>query len=139
MEQRVSPIGYLGTRLAKKLGIKQGFCVYLVNAPPEYEALLGPLPAGVRYSRHSTSADLAHIFVIERGRLVKVLTGLCRKLKADTPVWVSWPKKASRIASLVTEDIIREIALPLGFVDVKVCAVSEVWSGLKLILRKVRR
>ena len=83
--------------------------------------------------------DLVHLFTVQREELQRLLTELRRVLRADAAVWVSWPKKSSKVATDITEDTIREVALPLGFVDIKVCAVSEVWSGLKLVVRKALR
>ena len=132
--------GYSGTPLAKKLGIAAGSEVLLIGAPADYDALLRPVPAGVRFgSRAKAGTSLAHLFVTERVDLSKRLVTLRRSLKPETPVWVSWPKKTSGVRSTVTEDVIREVALPLGYVDIKVCAVSDVWSGLKLVVRKERR
>ena len=85
------------------------------------------------------SVDIAHIFVTRREELAEQLVALRKKLKPDAMLWVSWPKKACKVPTTVTEDTIREVALPIGFVDVKVCAVSEVWSGLKLVVRKELR
>ena len=129
--------GYSGTPLAKKLGIKQGSHVFLLGAPEDLGSLLEPLPAGVVFeSDAGPIVDVAHIFVTRKGDLARHLGVLRRKLRTDAALWVSWPKKASRVPSTVTEDTIRELALPLGFVDIKICAVSEVWSGLKLVVRK---
>jgi hypothetical protein len=136
----VHTAGYSGTPLAKKLGITAGCKVLCIDAPAEYRGLLKPVPDGVTFtSRAGAGVDLAHVFVTERARLAKELATLRRKLRPETPVWVSWPKKASGMATSVTEDVIREVALPIGYVDVKVCAVSEVWSGLKLVVRKELR
>ena len=132
--------GYSGTPLAKKLGVTAGCKVLCIDAPADYQSLLEPIPDGVTFtSRADACVDLAHLFVTERGRLAKELAALRGKLRPETPVWVSWPKKASGVASSVTEDVIREVALPIGYVDVKVCAVSEVWSGLKLVVRRELR
>lgn len=132
--------GYSGTPLAKKLGIKPGFSMLVIGAPPGYEELLAPLPDGVTFSaRATTGTDLAHVFAVRRGELPEHLKALRQKLRPDIPVWVSWPKKASKVPTDITEDTIREIALPMGYVDIKVCAVSEVWSGLKLVIRKELR
>lgn len=132
--------GYSGTPLAKKLGIKPGFRVLVVGAPPGYEDLLAPIPSGTTFSgKAATDADLVHVFALRRAELLEQLTALRRKLGSDIPVWVSWPKKASKVPTDITEDTIREIALPMGYVDIKVCAVSEVWSGLKLVVRKELR
>jgi len=132
--------GYSGTPLAKKLGISAESEVLLIGAPAGYDALLQPLPPGVRFSsRASAKTSLAHLFVTRQGDLSKRLAALRRALSPDASVWVSWPKKSSGVPSTVTENVIRQVALPLGFVDIKVCAVSEVWSGLKLVVRKELR
>lgn len=102
--------------------------------------LLGPLPAGVeRVASATKTTDLAHVFVTRREELATHLKSLRAKLNSQAAVWISWPKKASKVPTTVTEDVIRELALPLGFVDIKVCAVSDVWSGLKLVVRKELR
>ncbi len=132
--------GYSGTPMAKKLGIKAASCVMVSGAPEGYEALLEPLPTGVQFkSRPGKDIDIAHIFVTRREELTEQLGVLRRTLKPEAAVWVSWPKKSAKVPTTVTEDTIREVALPLGFVDIKVCAVSEVWSGLKLVVRKELR
>lgn len=132
--------GYSGTPLAKKLGIKDGLEVVALGAPRGYRALIGPLPPGARLRTRPTPATgLVHLFVTERADLAKRLKALRKALAPDAAVWVSWPKRASKVATDITEDTIRELALPLGFVDVKVCAVTEVWSGLKLVVRKALR
>ena len=134
------PAGYSGTPLPKKLGITESTQVALIAAPSEYESLLGVLPAGVELGASlSQKTDLVHVFVTQREELAVHLAKLRQKIRDDAAVWVSWPKKASKVATTVTEDVIRELALPLGFVDIKVCAVSEVWSGLKLVVRKELR
>lgn len=132
--------GYSGTPLPKKLGITESAHVALIGAPPEYESLLGVLPVGVKLGAAlSQKTKLVHVFVTQREERAVHLARLRRKLRDDAAVWVSWPKKASKVATTVTEDVIRELALPIGFVDIKVCAVSEVWSGLKLVVRKELR
>lgn len=137
MKRPIAPAGYSGTPLAKKLGIKQRSRVYVVNPPPDYEKLLAPLPPDATISqRFDSNVDLVHAFLVQREDLAKELASLRSNLSVETPVWVSWPKKASKVPTTITEDTIREVALPMGFVDVKVCAVSEVWSGLKLVVRK---
>ena len=133
-------VGYSGTPLSAKLGIKEGFRVLLLGAPRRYLDLVAPLPDRVSFVRRmDESVDLVHLFVRERARLVDALVATVPKLRPDATIWVSWPKKASKVATDITEDTIREIALPMGMVDVKVCAVDEVWSGLKLVVRKVNR
>ncbi len=132
--------GYSGTPLAKKLGIAANGRVVVRWAPQDYAQLLEPIPPGVSFGHEvSRDTDVVHFFTAERSRLAKELAALRNQIRGDAAVWVSWPKKASKVASDISEDTIREIALPLGFVDVKVCAVSAVWSGLKLVIRKELR
>lgn len=133
-------VGYSGTPLAKKLGIKEGSTVLLIEEPEIYRSLLQPLPASVSFNSQASQAiDLVHLFATRKEELQKQLASLRKKLRADASVWVSWPKKSSKVPTNITEDTIREVALPLGFVDIKVCAVSEVWSGLKIVVRKELR
>jgi len=132
--------GYSGTPLAKKLGVREGACVWAMAAPEHYRTLLEPLPPGVRFAaRLSKGVDLAHLFCTQRAVMTDALRTCRHTLAADATVWVSWPKKAAKVPTDITEDTIRAVALPLGFVDVKVCAVDEVWSGLKLVVRKELR
>jgi hypothetical protein len=132
--------GYSGTPLAKKLGIVENSKVLTVGAPRDYANLLKPIPAGVEFaSNASKSIDVVHVFTTEKKELRNLLTGFRKLLRPDAAIWVSWPKKAAKVATDVTEDTIREVALPMGFVDIKVCAVTEVWSGLKLVVRKELR
>lgn len=135
-------IGYSGTPLARKLGIAAGHQVCLVDAPAELMDWLAPLPPGVRFAtaaRAAAGADLVHAFFTERAALARALAAWRRTLADEAVLWVSWPKKSAKVPTDITEDVIRELALPLGWVDVKVCAVSEVWSGLKLVVRKELR
>ncbi len=132
--------GYSGTPLAKKLGIGAGCRVLARHAPADYQALLAPLPEGVQFAaRLSGTVDVMHVFCDQRAVLARELAAAREGLRKDAALWVSWPKKASKVPTDITEDTIRELALPMGLVDVKVCAVSEVWSGLKLVLRKELR
>ena len=132
--------GYSGTPLAKKLGIATGHRVWLAQAPGHYKTLVAPLPDGVTFvSKPSTTTDVAHVFTSRRRELEKTLRTLRGALRPDAALWVSWPKKSSKVATDITEDVIREVALPMGFVDIKVCAVDETWSGLKLVVRKALR
>lgn len=140
MAPSMPSLGYSGTPLAKKLGYKASTRAVLLGAPDGYAAMVAPLPDGVVFERVPTRAtELVHVFVTGRAALVKHLSGLRQTLAPDAAVWVSWPKKASKVPTDITEDVIREVALPLGFVDIKVCAVSDVWSGLKLVVRKELR
>ena len=129
--------GYSGTPLRSKLGIRAGFAIHVKDAPPEYLNLLGPLPEAVTFvSRMSSTTDLVHIFSARKAELAKFLWTCRSKLRPTAVLWVSWPKKSAKVRTDITEDTIRELALPLGFVDVKVCAVTDVWSGIKLVVRK---
>ena len=131
------PEGYSGTPLPSKLGIRAGFSVHVKGAPPEYPDLLRPLPATVTFvSLMSSTTDLVHVFSARKAELGRLLRTCRSKLSPAAVLWVSWPKKSAKVPTDITEDTIRELALPLGFVDVKVCAVTEVWSGLKLVVRK---
>lgn len=131
--------GYSGTPLAKKLGLKDGLTVLLSGAPNGYRQQLDP-PSSIRFvTKVSGGVDLVQIFTTKRAIMARALAGYRQTLAPDAVVWVSWPKKASKVPTDITEDIIRQVALALGFVDVKVCAVDEVWSGLKLVVRKELR
>ena len=132
--------GYSGTPLPQKLGIKTGVTVVTINAPPNYRRLLGKIPDDVTFSnRLKPGSNFVHLFTCRRGELEEKMSILRDKISDDGTVWVSWPKKSSGISTDVTESVIREIALPLGFVDIKVCAVDETWSGLKLMIRRENR
>jgi len=132
--------GYSGTPLAKKLGLKEGFRVRTRFVPEDYLELVTPRPAGVRISGNlRKDIDILHFFSKSAQQIADELPVLMRQIKQNGMIWVSWPKKASGVPTDVTEDTIRSYALPLGLVDVKVCAVDEVWSGLKLIIRKELR
>jgi hypothetical protein len=136
----MSPAGYSGTPLAKKLGIGTGWRVWLAQAPANYKTLVAPLPDGVTFpSKASSTTDVAHVFTSERAQLEKTLRSLRKTLRPDAAIWVSWPKKSSKMPTDLTEDVIREVALPMGFVDIKVCAVDDTWSGLKLVVRRELR
>jgi len=132
--------GYSGTPLAKKLGIKAGATVFLSNPPANYAKLVAPLPGGVSMARRVTMAtDLIHFFFTSRTDLERGLKSALKSMRPDAAVWVSWPKKSSGVSTDITEDTIRAVALPMGLVDIKVCAVDEVWSGLKLVIRRSQR
>ena len=134
------PTGYAGKPLYQKLGIKPGSTVCLVRAPNDYHELLEGSVAGVVFTDNvRKKADIAHIFATQRSALAGALPSLIKSVAPLGMIWVSWPKKSAGVATDITEDVIREVAFPLGLVDVKVCAVSEVWSGLKLVIRKENR
>ena len=132
--------GYSGTPLPKKLGIKPGARVCMLGEPTDYRYLLEPLPDRVTFTRTmSPDVDLTHIFATGLTDLTKALQKARMHVRPNAMVWVSWPKKSAKVPTDITEDRIREVALPMGFVDVKVCAVTAVWSGLKLVIRKELR
>ena len=135
----MSSAGYSGTPLAKKLGYKPGFVANLKNAPDDYANLVDPLPDDVTFAGDAAGANLVHFFTKEAAELAECLPRFLNAIHRDGMIWVSWPKRAANLPTSVTEDVIREIALPLGLVDVKVCAVDTVWSGLKLVIRKELR
>lgn len=132
--------GYSGTPLARKLGVTDEMTIVAIGAPKNYRALLGPLPDGTRIAaRGPKRPRFVHLFTTSRVELAARLRRLRGSLSQNGVVWISWPKKAAKIDTDITEDTIRAVALPLGFVDVKVCAVDETWSGLKLVIRKELR
>ncbi len=133
--------GYSGTPLWKKLGYKDGAGAFVDGGPAGYAALL-ELPAEIRVKWLSAAGKgmpLAHLFSSKRTHLGARLRAYRRQIAPDGVIWVSWPKKSSGVATDITEDVIRELAFPLGLVDIKVCAVDQVWSGLKLVIRKELR
>jgi len=136
-------VGYSGTPLAKKLGIKEGMTVLVVNAPANYPELVAPLPEGATIVEEPAgglrSVEIAHLFTNRRDELASELSRLRNVIAQDGAIWVSWYKKAAKLPTEITEDDIRAAAFPLGLVDVKVCAVDEKWSGLKLVIRKENR
>ena len=129
-----------GTPLAVKLGLRPGMATAWLDAPEGFAATLGALPDGVEYaSRLDRHVDLALCFVTEREVLAGRLEALREAIRPAGMAWIAWPKRASKVPTTVTEDVVRELALPLGLVDVKVCAIDDVWSGLKLVLRRELR
>lgn len=132
--------GYSGTPLAKKLGIGAGATILTIDAPAGYAQLLAPLPPEVTLARRlTTGVDVIHLFAARRATLARVLRRARHAMREDAALWVSWPKRASGMPTDITEDVIRAEALPLGYVDVKVCAVDDTWSGLKLVIRRSNR
>lgn len=131
------PAGYSGKPLAAKLGIKPGARAYVMEPPADYMELLDPLPEGVRWKKTARGPiDFVHLFVKERSVLERRFPVAARQVAEGGMIWVSWPKKASKIPTDVTEDVLREVVLPTGWVDVKVAAIDEVWSGLKFLKRR---
>ncbi|MDX1343690.1 MAG: DUF3052 family protein [Reinekea sp.] len=132
--------GYSGTPLFKKLGLKPGMRLYVKNAPDDYWQWIEPALDEISVlKRLGTNVDMVHLFTLERRELESNIPSIMQKIKNEGMIWVSWPKKASKVPTDVTEDVIREVILPLGLVDVKVCAVSDVWSALKVVIRKENR
>lgn len=132
--------GYSTTPLADKLGFKPGMRAFIADMPASVRAEIALDSLGLELlAAPGAGIDAAHVFVTERARLECELTALRQLVAPSGFIWVSWPKKAAKMDTDVTEDVIRELALPLGLVDVKVCAVDEIWSGLKLMIRKELR
>lgn len=132
--------GYSSTPLIRKLGITPGARVRLVDAPPGFERLLGPLPEGVKLLPRTTAPlDFAQLFARRQAMLRRRLPPLVRALARDGALWISWPKRTSRIETDLDRERIREIGLAAGLVDVKVCAVDDDWSGLKFVYRREDR
>lgn len=142
--------GYSGTPLATKLGIKEGMTVFAVDAPADYLQLLKLLPDGVALAEVSAEAltngsiiardvGLVHLFTNTHDGLFQGLSVAKKMIAQNGAIWVSWYKKAAKLPTEITEDTVREAALPMGLVDVKVCAVDDEWSGLKLVIRREHR
>lgn len=129
--------GYSETPLIKKLGIKSGFKIVLQNEPLHYLDWISPLPEGIRFLKNPVSkeVDFIHLFVKESRVFEREFIALKKKLSKEGMMWISWPKKASKVATDLDETVIRGFGLANGLVDVKVCAVDEVWSGLKFVYR----
>lgn len=128
--------GYSGTPLPKKLGIKDGSRITLVNAPKDFESELGELPDNVQFNkRPAKSLDIIIFFVLTERALARDFAKLAAKLTASGMLWIAWPKKSSGVATDLSEQRVRQIGLDAGLVDVKVCAIDETWSGLKFVYR----
>lgn len=127
--------GYSGTPLAKKLGIKQGAHIKLVNAPGNYFDLFTDFPTDVQFAADCIQKnDLIHFFTKQADEYFKLLPFLKDEIKSNGIIWVSWPKKSSKVVTDITEDVIRNYGIKTGLVDIKVCAVDEIWSGLKFVI-----
>jgi len=137
----VTPAGYSGTPLPKKLGIKERARLAIVGEVPKgFDRTLGRLPDGVEVRRQARGrVDVIVCFVTRRAELARRFPGLKRALEPDGGLWVAWPKRASGVTTDMTENVVREIALPGGLVDTKVCAIDETWSGLRLVYRVADR
>lgn len=133
-------VGYSGTPLARKLGIMDGSRLALLSAPEGFAGELAPLPEGVTVLRRlAPDLDVAVLFVTERRELERRFPAVAKAVFPAGGFWVAWPKRASKVPTDLTEDVLREVALPRGLVDNKVCAVTDVWSGLRLVWRKENR
>jgi len=131
----MSPTGYSNTNLAKKLGIKPGFFIKLINPPDYYFDLVEDLPDDIEYdSEDDIKKDMIHFFTKDINELYALLGNLKNEIKQNGCIWVSWPKKASNVSTTVNGDVIRNLAVNIGLIDAKVCAVDEIWSGLKLVI-----
>jgi hypothetical protein len=140
MRQSCTVVGYSGTPLARKLGIREGARVALLGAPDGFDDVLAPLPEGVRVQRRlGADVDVAVLFVTERRELERRFPAVAKAVFPAGGFWVAWPKRASKMPTDLTEDVLREVGLPQGLVDNKVCAVTEVWSGLRFVWRKENR
>jgi len=133
------PAGYSGKPIWQKLGLTPALRVLVRGAPADYARVVGLREADVARASPRAAFDFAHVFATSAKVLAAELTALSKCLPAQGVIWVSWPKKAAKVATDITEDTVREIALPMGLVDVKVCAIDEVWSGLKLVWRREHR
>jgi hypothetical protein len=137
--------GYAGTPLVQKLGIKEGHTVSFLSAPPGFAALIGVLPAGARgvpfgsRAKHPPPLDVIVVFTKQRADLVVHIASCRPRMQQAGGLWIAWPKKASGVPTDITEQTIRDVALPTGLVDNKVCAIDETWSGLRLVIRKELR
>lgn len=134
--------GYSGTPLPQKLGIKPGHRVALLNAPDGFDDILGHLPDGTSVQRSLTSTapfDIIVAFFTERTELASQLAPMRRRLTQAGGLWIAWPKRASKAPTDITEDVVRDVALPTGLVDNKVCAIDTTWSGLRLVVRREHR
>ena len=124
----------------QKLGIKPGFCIFVDGAPSAYGAIVGPLPADVTVTAAlKPPLDMVHLFAMQSKELAAKLRRYRTAIAPDGTIWVSWPKKSSGIASDLTDVVVRDTALPLGLVDTKVCAIDDIWSGLKFVIPKDQR
>jgi hypothetical protein len=132
--------GYSGKPVVQKLGIKPGFCIFAAGLPSDYRDIVGKLPAQVTIvTRLTGSVDMIHLFATEAAALDSKLRSSRDAIRPDGMVWVSWPKKSSGVPTDLSDNVVRETALPLGLVDIKVCAIDEVWSALKFVIPREQR
>jgi CheY-like chemotaxis protein len=130
--------GYSGTPLPKKLGIRENHSLILVHAPESFERKLDPMPAGAEITTHSAQANVAVLFTTSQAELARDFRPLAKDLPHKVALWIAWPKKASRIKTDIKENLVREVGLGAGWVDYKVCAIDETWSGLCFARRNTR-
>jgi hypothetical protein len=134
--------GYSGTPLPQKLGIKENHTVAILGAPADFADVLGALPSGASVRAKVTAKqklDVLIVFVRKRADLVAKIAKLRPHMQPAAGLWIAWPKRSSGVATDITEDVVREVALPTGLVDNKVCAIDEIWSGLRLVIRRENR
>ncbi len=132
--------GYSGKSITQKLGIKPGFCIFVSGAPKAYGEIVGDLPDGAKIvPRLRTSLDMVHLFATRSAGLAGKLSDCRAAIAPAGMIWVSWPKKSSGVATDLSDIAVRDTALPLGLVDIKVCAIDETWSGLKFVIPKEQR
>jgi hypothetical protein len=126
--------------VTQKLGIQPGFCIFIEGAPAAYSDIVGKLPADATIaSRLKAPLDMVHVFAIKAAGLAEKLRSYRAAIRPDGMIWVSWPKKSSGVATDLTDVVVRDLALPLGLVDIKVCAIDETWSGLKFVIPRDQR
>jgi len=130
--------GYSGKPLYQKLGIKDTHKVLFYDEPPEYHNWL-EIPFDLQFVDGGELADFVHVFCKEKVLLEKYVQECVGEIQQNGMIWISWPKKASKVTTDITEDTIRQVVFPLGLVDIKVCSVSDIWSGLKVVIRKENR
>ena len=132
--------GYSGKSLSQKLGLKPGFRIFADGAPADYCRIVGEWPEGAMLvARASAPLDVVHLFAAQAKGLPAKLSRYSKAIAPDGMIWVSWPKKASGVATDLSDVVVRDLALPLGLVDIKVCAIDETWSGLKFVIQKRQR
>jgi hypothetical protein len=140
LDVAIQMAGTSGKPVIQKLGIQPGFCIFIDGAPAAYGDIVGKLPADATIaSRLKAPLDMVHVFATKSSGLAGKLRSYRAAIKPDGMIWVSWPKKSSGVATDLTDIVVRELALPLGLVDIKVCAIHETWSGLKFVIPRDQR
>ena len=132
--------GSSGKPVVQKLGLKPGFRIFVADAPAAYPALVGELPEGVTTVAQLRGAiDMIHVFATDAAALARQIPAYRAAIRPDGMIWISWPKQAAKVETDLSDNVIRKLVLPLGLVDVKVCAIDATWSGLKFVIRKAER